>query len=354
MGIEIVFVHLGHMKASHLKSNIALIKATFPEIIINCVMSENSVLKAELPFYVNQFIYKPSIETDNLLNAKIKDSSFRNGFWRYTFERLIAINTVHISRPNSALIHVESDILLLPNFPFSSFKNLNKIHWLPVDSNKDAASLMYFPNARLTNDFINDLHEFLMSNENISDMLALRNLRYNFPSKYCLLPTTNPNFPKLENLELEYDIKDCSFAGIFDAAAIGMWLTGIDPRNGYGFTKYFATEKIIASNLFIDPSSYSIKFSQEQGMFFENQTSKLPIYNLHIHSKSKRIFSHKWETELKYLINYSYRNKPKNKFSTLVLMSLIKDNYLNRTLLEFLYNSPSFWILRKLNNKFNK
>jgi hypothetical protein len=349
--IEIVFVHLGSNKVDHLIANIKLIRNFFPEVSINCVVSDHSPLLGELPSYVNTLVYKASLQTQNLLQNKVQDASFRGGFWRYTFERLIAINLVYTNRANNSncsLLHVESDVLLLPNFPFSRLKNLSHIHWLPVNSDKDAASLMYFPNARLTGDFVNDLHNYLETTNEVNDMRALRFLRSNFPSKYRLLPTFNSNFPKLENRTGKNTSETTFFDGIFDAAVIGMWLTGIDPRNCYGFTKYFATSKLLESEFFIDPSPYPFKFIDKQGLYLVNNSFCLPVYNLHIHSKSEKLFSQNWDLELKKLVNYSILKKPRTMFSFNIFVGLIQSNFSNSTLCEFIYNSPIFWILRKI------
>jgi hypothetical protein len=207
---------------------------------------------------------------------------------------------------------------------------------------------MYFPNARLTGDFVNDLHNYLETTNEVNDMRALRFLRLNFPSKYRLLPTFNSNFPKLENRTGNNTSEATFFDGIFDAAVIGMWLTGIDPRNCYGFTKYFATSKLLESEFFIDPSPYSFKFIDKQGLYLVNNSFRLPVYNLHIHSKSEKLFSQNWDLELKKLVNYSIFKKPRTIFSFNIFVGLIQSNFSNSTLCEFIYNSPIFWILRKI------
>jgi hypothetical protein len=346
--IEIIFVQLGNDKAHHLIGNIELIKKILPKTKINCVVSEDSQLLKKLPSDVDIFIYKPTEEINNLFEHKIANVSFRTGFWRYSIERLLAINIVHGLRPKASLIHIESDVLLLPGFPLDNFEKLVKIHWLASSINSDIASLIYFPDQKLTEDFTNDMMNYIELDSNPTDMKALINLRRKYPSKYGLLPSTNSNFPKLETFPSGVNNQGFSPNGIFDAASIGMWLTGIDPRNGYGFTNYFATNKLMESKFFVNPSAYPLDYMPSQGLYFTDGTEKLQVYNLHIHSKSKKIFSPNFSQEIEKLVKLSHKKRKFAKLNFRVLLGLLISNYSNKTLLEYLYNSPAFSYFKNL------
>jgi hypothetical protein len=352
--VEIVFVQLGNSKASHLISNIQLISNLLPQIQINCVISENSKMIRNLPDNVNIHLYKPTREINTLLESKIPDISFRNGFWRYSLERLLTINMVHSVRPETSLLHVESDILLLPGFPISKFEQLDKVTWLESSINSDIASLIYFPNRNLTKYFTDDILNYIKCSSSPTDMNALFQLRSEQPNKYGSVPSTNVNFPRLQNFESVVSQNSIDFNGIFDAACIGMWLTGIDPRIGYGLKRYFATEKLNKSNFIINPASYPLKYVQGEGLYFINGVNKMQIFSLHIHSKSKKIFSEEYQQELLRLANLSLKNRTYTEFSLKVFIGLLISNYSNKTLLEYAYNSPIFWFLRKIKGVLNK
>lgn len=347
---ELLFVHLGNEKALHLASNIKLIKTLLPLTNINCVLSENSQLSRKLPSGVNIFTYKPNEKINALFESKILDKKFRNGFWRYSLERLLAINMVHNLRPNTSQIHIESDVLLLPGFPISHFSKIEKVSWLESSPNSDIASIVFFPNQNLTEKFTEHMLNFIHDNSSPTDMQALHYLRKRYPTNYGLLPSSNDNFPKLAMLKSDLTSQEVPLDGVFDAASIGMWLTGIDPRNGYGFTKYFSTEKLVDSKFFINPNSYPLSFVRGQGLYFMDGTKKLQIYNLHIHSKSKKIFSRSSYKEIEKLVKFSRKNKVRTRFKPQVFVELIVNNFLNRTLLEFIYNSPLFSPIKYLRN----
>ena len=347
---ELLFVHLGNEKASHLASNIKFIQTLLPRTNINCVLSKNSQLSRKLPLGVNIFTYKPNEKIDAIFESKILDKKFRNGFWRYSLERLLAINIVHNLRPHTSQIHIESDVLLLPGFPISNFSKIEKICWLESSFESDIASIVCFPNQKLTEKFTEHILSYIHDSSSPTDMHALYYLRKKYPNSYGLLPSSNGKFPKLATLKSDATNHEVQLDGVFDAASVGMWLTGIDPRNYYGFTKYFSTEKLANSKFFINPNSYPLSFVRNQGLYFIDGNKKLQIYNLHVHSKSKKIFSEHSYKEIEKLVKFSQKNRVRTRFKPRILVELIVSNFLKRTLLEFIYNSPLLYPLKYLRN----
>ena len=179
-------------------------------------------------------------------------------------------------------------------------------------------------------------------------MEALHKLRKQFPNKYRLLPTSNSNFTKLSNLEIDSASNSFShFDGIFDPAPIGMWLTGIDPRNNFGVTNYFASKKLSLLGMIQSPYAYPLYFVNNKSLIFKNGSKVLQVYNLHIHSKSSKIFSNSWKSEIRRLAKLSLKNQPYNEFSIRILIELLVSNYSKKSLTQYLYNSPLIINIRK-------
>jgi hypothetical protein len=353
--LEIVFVHLGKNKSRVLIPNMELVHYMFPQISINCIVSEDFHSPGNMPDFVKIFTYKASLEIDNLFKLKSIDPSFRNGFWRYSLERLIAIESIHSKNTNVAYLHIESDVFLLPNFPLNKFSEVKQISWLPVNQVNDVASLVFFPRYELTQEFKTDLLRYIIDSVSPNDMEGLSKIRRRFPDKYKTLPFSHSSLPLLNKADIDPPVvSEVDFGGIFDGSKIGMWLTGIDPRNVYGFLELFATKKLNLDNSYIDPSAYELRFSEKNGLYFENGGEQISIYNLHIHSKSLRIFSKNWSKEIAYLISLSFKNKRQIKFYPRILAELIADNILKGTFIEFLYNSPLFALVRQLRNFLNR
>jgi hypothetical protein len=313
----------------------------FPNTVISCIISKKSRSIKKIPSFAKVFVYEPSLKIDKIFESKSIDPNFRKGFWRYSLERLIAIESFHEQDKERALLHIESDILILPSFPLLKFLELEQIHWLPVTPESDIASLVFFPRYELTKEFKKDLLNYIIDAEHPTDMKALSTLRHRFPDKYKVLPTSHPALPKLNNIKTGTNFgKSLDFGGIFDASKIGMWLTGIDPRNSYGLLELFATKKLVSDNSLIDPSAYTLKLNESGELYYEVGKQKINIHNLHIHSKSKKIFSNNWSKEISYLTLLSYKNKRHTKFYPSILTRLVVQNFSKGTFLEFLYNSP--------------
>jgi len=345
--IEFVFIQLGKDLPSHLSPNLMLVHQMFPQTRINLVTSKGVVIGSDIAKFVSQMEYESNPEIEKLLKVKSRNPSFRNGFWRYSLERLFAIAYLHEKRPDKSLLHIESDVLLLQGFPLEKFRSIETIAWMSVDSKKDIASLMFFPDVVASQIFLDDLVEFVTNAESPTDMTALNHLRIWNPSKYCLLPTWNRGLPELHsNLNTESVTEAVFSSGIFDAAGIGMWLTGFDPRNSYGFINYFATKDLRNAEFLVDPSSYTLELTQDGELFYKNDLVYIQVYNLHIHSKSLSIFSMNWIKELSRLTRLSNRGRPHREFLPRVFAGLIMSNFQEGTLLAFLFYSPPFKILR--------
>jgi len=344
---EFVFVQLGTHLPKHLIQNLLLVNDSFPNIKINLVLSESCQRIKLIPDFVDLTFYTATESVEGILSKKVRDPTFREGFWRYSLERLFAIESIHFAKPNASLIHIESDILLLPEFPIDKFKLLNHVSWMCVDAEKDIASIIYFPNIAKTRKFTKDLYDYLVESDSPTDMLGLHWLRQNHPQEYMLLPT---GISLHEDLHSETkdspDITEIFSEGIFDAAGIGMWLTGFDPRNNYGVTKYFETSKLRESGFYIDPSAFPYTYEKSSGLSFTRGHIRTQIYNLHVHSKSRLLFSKNWQRELERLTELSAYGRPRSEFSLGALINLILSNFHDRTLLAFLFYSPLFKILR--------
>jgi len=358
--INLVFVHLGEASAHYIAANLKLISANYPNNGIHLILSENTNIALDSKSNVSIYIYKPKPEIELLLKRNFQDTSFRDGFWRYSFERLFALSSFHQANPHAKIIHLESDIFLFPNCPLDEFLELPTMSWLNVDENKDVASIIYMPSLEQSVEFERRLISHLEKELKTTDMLALRSLRNSFPKDYNLLPSMSPSFPELQNMTLEDDHKsrhfdqmcryNILFGGVFDPAPYGMWLTGIDPRNNYGKTNLFDTRTILSAKFYIDPSKYQFNYNRLEGLTLTTNNQKLRIWNLHIHSKSLKIFSDSWESEIQRLVKLSQHKTVIQEFDIRIFFSLIRSNFLEGSLLPYVYYSPAGDILRKVHN----
>jgi hypothetical protein len=195
------------------------------------------------------------------------DRNFRGGFWRLASQRLFYLYS-YIKKENiTNCFHIENDVMIYS----AIYVPDNTKIWLVMDSeNRCIPSILFIPTCEILG--------LLISNY-IYDKNDMENLAYfyknnkNICQKFPIIDTDD-NFR-------EYNM-------IFDGAAIGQYLGGVDPRNTPGDTRGFVNETCI-----VDYSKYKFvwKFEEIYKPYIVINNNYIPIFNLHIHSKNLNRFS---------------------------------------------------------------
>lgn len=233
-------------------------------------------------------------------NLNKLDGEWRNGFWRYAVERFFIIEDFLAQYNVTDVLHVEHDNLIYFNsadyLPF--FKKCKKGIALPADSDircipslvyiKDASAITdfcAFYNNKCTNKPITDMKAFsLYMNEKRCDSLPVVPEIYTKKKLFLHSKTGHVVFKKqiFSNNQL-------LCGGVFDAAAFGQYVGGVDPRNDSTDTVGFINETAVYS-----PSEFEIIWREESKLSapyisFKGSTD-IPLLNLHIHSKNLHRF----------------------------------------------------------------
>lgn len=251
-------------------------------------------------FFPKLDIYKDNIKLidpdqyniTNFKNNTKLNKKFRNGFWVYASMRLYLVCEL-IKKENLVnCIHIENDVLLYKNFESYNFEN--KLH-LSIDG-------LFWINEKkgiLSNDFrcipgilyipsYNEL-KFALDNFNYTkdDMFNLGEFYKNNKDKCITFPIIKKN--SKYNYDNNYSTNYSKFNGIFDAAAIGQYLGGVDPRNIKGSSVGFINEVCVVKynnynfEIIIDNKGHKLPY-----IIIDNE--KIPVYTLHIHSKNLKQF----------------------------------------------------------------
>jgi hypothetical protein len=212
--------------------------------------------------------------------------TFRNGFWLHTTKRFF-IKAFMSKYKKSLVFHIENDVMM--------YKSFNTIYttqcaqgndiWVVKDSpHRVIPSIMFFPN--------------LSSITALTEYIKTVNKREGFKNDMDILGSydnvyTLPTFPGNGNTM------------IFDGAAIGQFLGGIDPRNVgktssaedslsvYKKTRRFENETSeFKANLY----KYIVKKvhtgkSNVNVFVLKDNTGFTSIANIHVHSKRLQMFS---------------------------------------------------------------
>ena len=351
--LALLFVHLGTKPPEYLLGNILRTQELFPEKLIVLLTDSQYADEWAIENNIETFRYTPDESFNQIFTLGKFDKNFRKGYWRHTIERLFAINSYHKFYPNYKILHIESDVMIMPNFPFDTFSQTRNVHWLRYGPRADIAALMYFPTGRDTAKFYSNFLDQFQKFPG-SDMQVLWALRESFPETYFTFPILKNEIANTLNSKI-YDVSleqienlDSDFSGIFDAFGIGVWLFGFDPRNRYGFTKVHTREVVDSGDIYIDASKLNFVFNKQGELYAKTCEDELiPIYNLHIHSKNSRLLSPSWVPEMAKFIELDEKESKFVSFQPKILIQLIADTLRTRNLLNFLGQLPPTKRLRK-------
>jgi hypothetical protein len=213
----------------------------------------------------------------NFSNNSSLDTTFRDGFWLNTSKRFFVIYSFMCKYIISDVIHIENDVLLYYNCDtLEPYFDKNKIY-IPFDCFKrNICSIMYIPSSKIFKQVLDNYDFNVNDMYNFVNIQGKTNLIDNLP-----IGTTDLSSPELQFVTNNYK----KFNVIFDAAAIGQYLGGVDPLNDKFKSIGFINETCI-----IKYNNFNIHWKYEEGIH-KPFINDVPIFNLHIHSKQLEHFT---------------------------------------------------------------
>lgn len=219
--------------------------------------------------FVENFDKNFSIIKNNCKNT------FRNGFWQMTSYRFYILYIIMENLDLKNIIHLENDVLLFDNINKIKFHTYSKILITMDSKNRCIPGIMFIPNYKLLkecysifNQSYNDMDNFALCYHNLKilDTLPIISSDLNF---------------QFNDINKNFDFYNC----IFDGAAIGQFLGGIDPRNNPNNTIGFINETCI-----VNYSKFKFIWEKDENNnlipYILINLKKIRIINLHIHSKN--------------------------------------------------------------------
>ena len=204
------------------------------------------------------------------------DRSYRNGFWHHCSMRFVYIYEYMKKNNITDVIHIENDIMIYENLDnIKDIFDKDKIYLSFDNIDRVIPSIMYI------NNYSN--LKIILDNYDIksNDMVNL--------GKYYNSPLVEP-FPiiSIDNDENYFNKNFKYFNSIFDGAAMGQYLGGIDKLNDPNNTIGFINETCI-----IKYNNYKFhwkKINELWNPYLEINNNLIKINNLHIHSKALEKF----------------------------------------------------------------
>lgn len=233
------------------------------------------------------------------------DDAFRQGFWKNASKRLFYLYHYMKKYGRKNCFHIENDVMVYQNL--ETIRPTGDHVWLVMDTEKRCiASIMFIPEYRSLDNLVKEYHHDKNDMENMA-------LFFNNNRKLCRpFPIiANNQHPTKTDIFSEH-FK--TFNSLFDGAAIGQYLGGIDPRNvadkkrkkfkrilnavGLGslLLSTIDTSGFVNETCVIDYSKYRFAWIKKSGNYvphIEIEDEWIPIVNMRIHSKSLKKFSAK-------------------------------------------------------------
>jgi len=207
--------------------------------------------------------------TQNIAN------SFRSGFWQlasYRFRVLLA----YMKKYNiENIIHLENDVMVFENMENIPFHDRTKILLTMDNPNRCIPSIMFLPNHRV-----------------LEKCMACFQSHKNDMENWAISFNKNKDL-HIDTLPIGISCKNHPHYGgaIFDAAAIGQYLGGIDPRNT---SPGKVTVGFVNETCIFDYSKFTFTWKPNRDNnlcpFVVIGHEEFPIINLHVHSKNLKQF----------------------------------------------------------------
>jgi hypothetical protein len=357
---EVVFVYLGNSLPKYVKPSLQLaIKFSGLRVrFIGNAKFQNQLAGLEIDFSRLEDFYDPS-HFQKSIEKILLPHNFREGFWLRTLERFFVLHQYMLQEKLADVFHAELDQLL-----FQGEKLLSRLRasssggiFVPFHTkDKAVASILYCNHV----DSLGSLLEFSASEINYeNEMVMLAKWASQNSTKVRLLPTlaTEINGRKtFEDENLTFIGRE-ELGGVVDAAQLGLWVGGIDPRNlqfKVSPTNKFSelATKPLLSREQMNKLSFHLS---EGGILICNfdQILDVPVYNLHLHSKI-----HLWLTKSEINLFELFRISNQPNPYTLPSTHRIKIFYLLSTGIKSIHGNPrrflSKYIKRIRFKKFKK
>ena len=205
------------------------------------------------------------------------EKQFRNGFWTFVSQRFFYIYEFMRTHNVTNVIHIENDVLIYYNCLQISKHFDSSYIYMPFDTySRNVASIVYIHSADIFKTVL-EKYDFSKNDmENFSHIMRSTGLIQPLP----IFVDSNINIEH-KFITTNYN----RFNGfIFDAAAMGQYLGGVDPRNISGDTVGFVNVECA-----IKYNQYYFVWDDVDNIkrpFIIVDGNKIPIFNLHIHSKN--------------------------------------------------------------------
>lgn len=305
--MSIILIHIGDLFPTYINDCIRQLRVFNEDMQIYVLLekkhhdkiTENTIILIDLNELNDDTYTKTYLEQNKRKHNSLMQ--FRSGFWIYTTLRFFYIRKFMEKNKLSNVFHFENDMMVYMDLTKNLSKFTENYEEFAITMHSDTSCVPAFMFIK-DQTAINKLVEFMMHNKFNTDMDLLASFKEHSPQTK-VLPVVYPDYIKNNELisltkvksknPLNYIYNYDIFLSIFDAAYIGQYVGGIDPRNTVSDKStigFINGEAPIQCNKF-----------EEIKWITDNGDRKIPtvlvngknikINNLHIHSKKLHLYS---------------------------------------------------------------
>ncbi len=262
-------------------SNIlVLLNQFYISILQNKLRSRHHIQPNNLKWISIESLGEKNLSTEFSINAKV-DKAFRNGFWLQTANRFMLIGDLMAALNLENCLHLENDNVLYfdPSSKLEAFRAHARFA-IPFDRSRAIPGIVWYKDAQIAQ----DLARYIQDRSEVPDFDVIRQFCDSRRFDAKPLPTMSPAYAKAKSLSIEnYCDGFEEFDGIFDAAAIGQYIGGVDPRNIAGDSRFFINE---TSDLDMRECRLSWDFEVlKRHLMLDMLEERIKVLSLHAHSK---------------------------------------------------------------------
>jgi len=271
--MNVVLVHIGEKFPDHLPYCLSQLQV-FVKCPIHLLVNRIHINKFNI---ANVFAIEDLIPSDEH-NAFKSSFSLERGFWQYATERFFYLHEYVKLKNLNNIIHIENDNLIFYDFTKLQMQFESRPIWAIFDCETRAIpGLIYFRDSESLYPLVK--HFVSSGSRGRNDMDAIGEFRNQFPDLIDSLPIIT-NY--VEELPAMFHEKAEFFGVLFDGAAVGQYIGGLDLVCGRGHC--FG---IINDSTVFQCDKTTIDWVYEEG-YKVLKLNSLRLVNLHVHSKDLR------------------------------------------------------------------
>lgn len=212
---------------------------------------------------------------------------FRSNFWFNSLARFSILNK-YIKLVGHSVLHVESDVILSPDFPLDALNAIEKPFAFPIVSKKRGiASTLLIKDEDASEFLWKFSQKMVQENSLASDMEILFQLNQRHPELVFQLPIA----PQALTANKSNVFVEPNLGGCFDGHDFGVYLAGTNPWNARGLSKLHT--KIPESLLQFESSNIIFDNSRKfVSLKIKSSTIPVKLFSLHITNKNPLFFGH--------------------------------------------------------------